>query len=222
MAGVQDLFSPVQLAVPGVLLLLVLTLSNISRAAMVLFVAYFMLFFLIFEILFDTGVMSFVLLSRDFMMGASWFYCILGVFFLGVAWIFGVQWRSLISDQGHSFTPWPRKLDLGIYVAGFLALVLAVVLSVLGNVWPQTVHMVLQGALSFTSGRLFGSLGGLVIYELVRNLGIILLLGVMGLVWRGKMFASLGKHKSLIAIMMAAFYLAVGGALIYFHFNRVF
>jgi hypothetical protein len=43
---------------------------------------------------------------------------------------------------------------------------------------------------------------------------------VMVMVYRGTLLERLKKNKSFIAIMLVAFYLAVGVGLVYFHFNR--
>jgi hypothetical protein len=220
MVGLQDLFSPVQLATPGVILIVLLFFSNASRLALAMFAAYFVGLFIIFNAIFDMGVVPFLWSSQPFLITASWFYCILGVLFLGVAWLFAMQWRLLIQDDQHPFAPWPRKFEFKIYLVGLAAFLLALGLSLQSNVWPQTLHIVLQGALSFTSGRLFDSIAGLVIYELVRNSLLIVLVVVMVMVYRGTLLERLKKNKSFIAIMLVAFYLAVGVGLIYFHFNR--
>ncbi|MBF0331089.1 MAG: hypothetical protein HQL17_04070 [Candidatus Omnitrophica bacterium] len=221
MVGAQDMFSPVQLAALGVFLLLLLSFSaKTSKGVLALFTGYFLVSFIIFGVLCDIGVVPFLWSSNEFLVTASWFYCILGVLFLGVAWLFAVQWRLLINDNNASFTPWPRPIKLGITFTGLVAVTLALALAALANVWPQTLHVILQGAMSFESGRLFGSVGGLIIYELTRNVGVVVLAIMMVLIWRGKVIDSLRGSKSLVASMMVAFYMAVGGALIYFHYNK--
>ncbi|MFH0754815.1 MAG: hypothetical protein V2A70_09630 [Candidatus Omnitrophota bacterium] len=216
--GVQDLFVPVQLAVPGVLLALLVLCSDTSKHVATSFLGYFLLFFVLTNVMCDTGMLLPVLSSDTFLAVGLWFYVIVGVFFIGVAGVLGRHWWLLANERVDTLLKWPWSLRLPLFMAGFVALVLAVSLAVLGTVWPLTMHVAIQGSMAFTAGRLFDSLGALVIYELVRNAGVLVILVVAVLRWRGKVFQLLETQKSMVTIIAAAYYLAVGGALIFFYF----
>ena len=220
MVGMQDFFSPVQMAASGILLMVLFLFSGTSRKLLLLFVVYFLVSLVLANVLFDMGAAPLFWSSMGFLTAASVFYCGVGVLFIGFTGILGFHWWRLINERSDALVPWSHRWQIPAFVTGFLAMALAFLLALTGTVWPLTLHMVLQGALSFSHGRLFDSIGGLIMYEMVRNAGIIGILLVMVLRWRGRMIKSLEGHKSLVIIFLAACYLSVGAALIFFHFNR--
>jgi hypothetical protein len=219
--GLQNAVAPLQLALAGVLVLALAFLARASRLALVLFTVTYIVAAMVSGVVFDLGVMFPVFASYTFGMVAGWSYFCLGVVFILLGGLFFKEWRMIQAGSDRPLAAFVWRPQVWPVLIPPCAVLLAVWLVFLGNVWPTSMQVIWQGATALTPGKLFYSLGALMVYELCRNALswlVLIFLAVFSL-RGGQTYTQ--RRRSLLSAVLSAYYLAVGGGLIHFFIMKL-
>ena len=216
LTGMQESFSPPLMAIAGVLGLACLCLRPSGKDALCARVADFCVTLVLCRVVFDSGVANVFVLVPKFLVVAVWAYLVLGSIFLVTGLAFLYERMALIRNGALLFAGFVRGVKLTKGVVSILAVGLGAAAAFWINAWPLSYQATIAGSLLRTANGLFNAFWVLVVYEIVRNLGSLLTGGIFLLSLSGKPAEVFNAHKTLVAVMMSAAYLAVGGSLVAF------
>jgi hypothetical protein len=210
-AGIQDASSPMQFAVAGVYAVMLLCLRHSRKWVLFtsggLFIAVFVIMGAILSLgIFDGGATGFAV---------SWFFLVMGAFFLILGFLFLREWHILRSGAPRKFAAFIPTPPAGMAVGLALSFCLALGLAFLSNIWPVNYQVLVQGVIAFTPGKFFDSLGALCVYVLFRSGAAFFLLLFFILAQRKENAGLLHRKRSLLAVIASAFYFALGGSLVF-------
>ena len=218
LAGVQDAVSPTQVALAGSLALALIFLREAGKRYALVFGAAFL-----------TALLSLSLVSdfRGFEHSygiPGWLtFRMAGIFLWGVSLMgFGIAFlRERFVGSGGSqrrfagfFGPVSGQGCLRVlFGSGFAA-----GLFFLATAWPLHFRIPLKGQLAFLPGKFLLAAVPVLIYELFRNAGSLVVFVLFLSAIRPAIRIFLRERRTLIAIVLSAFYLATGGSLLFFFY----
>ncbi len=217
--GMQESFAPTHLATAGVLALGLLLLRKTRLDVLQAYVLNFAVVLIFWGIVLQAGLGAYMTGAPLFKLLTTISYLVCGVGFVLAGGLFWHQWHLLRRDGTASFALCVGCISVSRGVAGLIGTFSALWLVAIAYVWPTGFQAQWQSSMVFLPGRLWDSLTGLVFYEICRNAASVAVL-VSFFVIRvcAKNFPA--RQRSLVLIILSAFYLASGCALVYFFYNR--
>jgi hypothetical protein len=216
-AGIQDALCPMQLAMVAVCAAMMLCLRQSKQWVLLISAIMFLLTLVFGAVVFDLKLFD-ALMSPDFLSKVKWVFLMLGAGSLMVGVLFLREWYFVISGTSRRFAEFFPTPYLGPLAGTLLAIILAGSLVFFASVWPINYQVLIQAEMAAMPGRLRYSLIALLVYECCRNVGPLLIVVSFFLARQGKSADFLRGKLSLLSIMASAFYIAVGGCLIFFFY----